>query len=104
MPDLNNRLKTQKTLPKERERGAQKGNRNAAKIGDDLRVEFYLSKLRRGFLEEWFELKFGRKAFDDDELRQAVRQIANTALDHALIEEFEQHQPGRTSRGQIELF
>jgi hypothetical protein len=43
-------------IPK-RPKGAQKGNRNAAKLGEDLRLELFLSKWRRGFLEEWFVLK-----------------------------------------------
>lgn len=87
-----------------RGRGGQKGNRNAAKLGEGLRTELYLSKLRRGFLEEWFVLRFGRPALHEDELRQEVRQIANAAIDHALVEEFERHEPGRTTRGRSEVF
>ena len=86
-----------------RRRGAPKGNRNAAKVGEDLRFEMYLSKLRRGFFEEWFALKFGRPPLGEDELREAARQLASTAIDRAMVEEFERHQPGRTS-GSGEVF
>jgi hypothetical protein len=79
--------------------GAPRGNRNAAKVGDDLRLELFLSKPRRMFLEEWFTLKFGRAAADEDELREAVRKLANNAINQAIVEEFERHQPGRTSNG-----
>ncbi len=79
--------------------GGQKGNTNAAKLGDDLRFEMYLSKPRRMFFEEWFLLKFGRLALGKDELREAARQIANLAIDGAIIEEFERHHPGRTHSG-----
>ncbi len=82
-----------------RPRGAQKGNRNAAKVGEDLRLELYLSKWRRRFLEEWFVLKFGRPATGEDELRETVRQVALAALDRAFVEEFERNQPGKTSTG-----
>lgn len=82
--------------------GAPKGNRNAAKIGEDLRFEMYLSKIRRGFLQEWYQLKFGRSA-SEDELREAARNLANAAIDRALVEEFERHQPGRTA-GSGEVF
>jgi hypothetical protein len=80
-------------------RGAQKGNRNAAKAGEDLRWEMFLSKARRGFFEEWFLLRFGRLPYSDDELREAARQIANVAIDRAILEEFERHHPGRTNSG-----
>jgi hypothetical protein len=82
-----------------RERGAQKGNRNAAKPGEELRFEMFLSKPRRMFFEEWFLLKFGRLPLGDDELREAARQLANAAIDHAIVEEFEKRQPGRTNSG-----
>jgi len=85
-------------IPK-RPKGAQKGNRNAAKVGEDLRLELFLSKWRRSFLEEWFLLKFGRPAAGEDELREVVRQIANAALDRAFVEEFEVHKPG-SNRGE----
>jgi ribosomal protein L29 len=77
-------------------RGAPKGNRNAAKLGEDLRFEMYLSKIRRNLFEEWFQLKFGSMPNEDD-LREAARAIANAALDHEMATEFERHQPGRTS-------
>ena len=83
----------------QRERGGQKGNRNAAKIGEGLRVEIYLSKPKRMFFEEWFLLKFGRLALSEDELREAARQLANAAIDQAIVNEFEKHQPGRTNSG-----
>ena len=70
----------------------------------DLRVELYLSKWRCGFLTEWLELRYGRPAHDREELRQAVRQLANAAIDHALVEEFERHRPGRTKLGSSEVF
>ncbi len=79
--------------------GAQKGNRNAAKIGEELRFEMFLSKPRRMFFEEWFLLKFGRLPLGEDELREAARQLANSAIDRAIVEEFERHQPGRTNSG-----
>lgn len=64
-------------------RGAPKGNRNAAKIGDDLRFEMYLPKFKRTFLEEYFRLKYGRRP-TEDELRAVARQIAYAAIDHAM--------------------
>ena len=79
--------------------GAPKGNRNAAKIGADLRFEMFLSKPRRMFFEEWFNLRFGRPPLNENELREVARQLANTAIDRAIIEEYEQHQPGRTNSG-----
>jgi hypothetical protein len=82
-----------------RGRGGQKGNRNAAKLGGDLRFEMFLSKPRRMFFEEWFVLKFGRIPLGEDELREAARQIANNAIDRAIVEEFERNQPGRTNSG-----
>ncbi len=83
-------------------RGAPKGNRNAAKVGEDLRLELYLSKIRRSFLEEWFFLKFGRQP-TQAELKEAVRTIANNAIILAMIEEFERHKPGSTV-GSSEVF
>jgi hypothetical protein len=80
-------------------RGGQKGNRNAAKAGEDLRFEVYLSKPRRMFFEEWFLLRFGRPHSGEDELREAARQLASAAIDRAIVEEFEKHQPGRTNSG-----
>jgi hypothetical protein len=73
-------------------KGAPKGNRNAAKVGEDLRFEMYLSKVRRRFLVEWFELKFGYVP-TDQELREAARNLANVAIDRAMVEEFEKHYP-----------
>ena len=90
---------TQTEKEKEKEKkgkaGAPRGNRNAAKLGEDLRLELYLSKIRRGFLEEWYELRNGSKP-TEDQLRESVRQLANRAIDQAILEEFERHQPGRT--------
>ena len=63
----NGKIKSENGL--KRERGAQKGNRNAAKLGDELRFEMFLSKPRRMFFEEWFLLKFGRLSLGEDELR-----------------------------------
>lgn len=80
-------------------RGGQKGNRNAAKLGQELKFEMFLSKPRRMFFEEWFILKYGRLPLGQDELREAARQLANAAIDRAIVEEFERHQPGRTNSG-----
>lgn len=91
---------TDPSIPK---RGAPRGNRNAAKLGQDLSFQIYISKLRRSFLEEWFELKFGKRA-TEFELREAVRQLANNAIDHAMVEEFERSQPGRISGSSGETF
>jgi hypothetical protein len=89
----------QQNEPKSQSRpGAPKGNRNAAKLGEDLRTEFYLSKVRRSFLEEWYLLKYGQPA-SEDELREAIRVLANNAINQAIVEEFERHQPGRTNSG-----
>ncbi len=89
--------KAEKQLKKPR--GGQKGNRNAAKSGQELKFEMFLSKPRRMFFEEWFTLKYGRLPLGQDELREAARQLANAAIDRAIVEEFERHQPGRTNSG-----
>jgi hypothetical protein len=83
--------------------GAPKGNRNAAKPGEDLRIEFYLSKVRRQLLIEWFELRFGFSP-NEEQLSEALRQILNTALNHEMVEEFEKHRPGSTKGGYGEVF
>lgn len=90
-----NKLTSSTTIKLKKPRGAQKGNRNAAKIGEDLRFEMYLSKLRRSFFEEWFQLKFGRPAINEDELREVARQVANAAIDRTMVEDFERLDPGR---------
>jgi len=82
-----------------RPRGAQKGNRNAAKVGEDLRLELFLSKTRRGYFEEWFVLRFGRAVFSEDELRETARNLALAAIDKAIVDEFEKYLPGHTSSG-----
>lgn len=87
-----------------RKRGAPKGSRNAAKSGQDLKYQMYMSKVRRGFFEEYFELKFGRPASDEDELRDLARQIAEEAINHAMVVEFERVEPGRTTRSSGEVF
>ena len=74
-------------------RGAPKGNRYAAKVGEDLRMELYLSKTRRAFMEKWYELRYGKQP-GEVELREAVRRLANAAIDEAMITEFERHQAG----------
>ena len=51
------------------------------------------------FFEEWFLLKFGRLALGEDELREEARKLASAAIDRAIIDEFEKHQPGRTNGG-----
>lgn len=83
--------------------GAPKGNRNAAKSGEDLRIEFYLSKVRRQLLMEWFELCFGFSP-NEEQLREALRQLLNMALDRTMAEEFEKHRPGSTKGGYGEVF
>ena len=88
---------------KRKKGGAPKGNRNAAKSGEDMRIEFYLSKVRRQLLSEWFELRFGFSP-NEDQLREALRQILNTALNHEMVEEFEKHRPGSTKGGYGEVF
>jgi len=57
------------------------------------------SKPRRMFFEEWFLLKNGRPHPREDELREEARKLANAAIDHAIVEEFERHPPGRTNSG-----
>lgn len=74
-------------------RGAPKGNRYAAKVGEDLRLELYLSKTKRGFLEKWYELRYGKPP-TENELREALRILVNSAIHQSLIEEFERHNPG----------
>jgi hypothetical protein len=88
---------------KRKKGGAPKGNRNAAKSGEDLRIEFYLSKVRRQLLSEWFELRFGFSP-SEEQLREALRQVLNMALDHTMAEEFEKHRPGSTKGGYGEVF
>jgi hypothetical protein len=90
-------------LPR-RPRGAQPLNQNALKEGDDLRLELFLSKFRRGLVEEWFKLSYGRPPLGETELREAVRKLVNTRLDRALYEEIEQRQPGRFSSTGGEVF
>ncbi len=87
--------------PSPKKRGAPRGNTNAAKIGDDLRLELFLSKPRRMFFEEWFTLKFGRAALNEDELREAARQLANTAIDQAIVEEFKLRYPERFGGSEV---
>ena len=49
-------------------------------------------------------LKFGRPASDEDELRDLARQIAEEAINHAMVVEFERVEPGRTTRSSDEVF
>ena len=84
--------------------GAPKGNRNAAKLGRDLKYQSYMSKLERSFFEEFFQLRFGRAARDDKELTQLARQLATQAIRREMVAEFERHEPGRTTRGSSEVF
>src|SRR3954462_5051096 len=93
------RAKAESSIKKER--GGQKGNRNAAKPGEELRFEMFLSKPRRMFFEEWFLLKFGRLALGEDELREAARQLANTAIDQAIVEEFKLRYPDRFGGSEV---
>lgn len=92
------------STPAKGKAGAPRGNRNAVKAGEDLRMEMYLSKYKRAFFEQYFELKFGRPARSDDELRETFRQLAYAALDHAMAEEFERHQPGSVTASSGETF
>lgn len=73
-------------------KGAPKGNRNAAKAGEDLRFEMYLPKFKRMFLEEYIRLKWGYQP-SEEQLRRVARDIASAAIDHALVEEFDRHPP-----------
>jgi hypothetical protein len=102
----NKQSRTKKTevTPKIDKRGAPKGNQYALKPGEDLQLLLYLSKYKRAFLEEWFQLKYGRTAINNDELRQAVRTLAHAAIDHAIVTEFERQQPGRTKGNNPEVF
>ncbi len=95
---------SEKSKAPKRPQGAQRHNRNAAKVGEDLRLELYLSKVRRKFFEEWFEMTTGRKVRDEEELREAVRRLANVAIDRAILEEFERRQPSRVWGSSGETF
>jgi hypothetical protein len=75
-----------------RKRGAPKGSRNAAKPGEDLRLELFFSKSRRYFLEEWYESQFGRKPTEED-LREAARTLALRAIDQVIIDDYERKHP-----------
>jgi hypothetical protein len=86
---------------KPKQRGAPRGNRNAAKVGEELRLELFLSKPRRKFFEEWFSLKYGRAALNEDELREMARQLANAAIDQAIVEEFKLHYPNRFGGSEV---
>ena len=94
----------QQHKPASRPSGGQPGNGNAIRPGNDLRFEMFLSKTRRGFFEEYFELQYGRPARSEDELRQVVRRLANNAIDHAMAEVFERMQPGRVTQSMGEVF
>ena len=83
--------------------GAPKGNSNAAKIGKDLKVELYLSKMRQGLFEEWFELHFGKEP-SEDELREAARSITNDAINKIMAQKFERYYPGQIGGSGSEVF
>lgn len=100
-PKENRLVKPTTPKPKTKQRGAPRGNRNAAKMGEELRLELFLSKPRRKFFEEWFSLKFGRAALNEDELREMARQLANNAIDQAIIEEFKLHYPNRFGGSEV---
>ena len=89
-------------LKVEKTRGGQKGNRNAAKVGEFIRFELFLSKTRSVYLAEWFEMKFGFTP-NEEQLKEAARQLAYNAIDSAIIQEFERVQPGRiwSSAGEV---
>lgn len=95
---------TRKPKPDKGPGGAPLGNRNAAKVGRELRLELYLSKFRRKHFEKYFYLKNGRTHFDDEELRETFRRLAYAALDQLMMEEFERHQPGSISSSSGETF
>jgi hypothetical protein len=84
--------------------GAPKGNSNATKLGKDLKYQSYMSKITRGFFEEFFELKFGRKPHNETELIQLARQIAENAIRAEMVQEFERQQPGRITSSSGEVF
>lgn len=62
-----------------------------------------MSKVERGFFEKYFKLRFGRPARNNSELSKLARELAKDAIRHAMVEEFERHDPGRTSRGWSEV-
>ncbi len=64
--------------------GAPKGNRNAARLGQDLKFEMFLSKTRRNMLEEYCLFKF-RHLPPEEELRAIAREIAYAAIDQECI-------------------
>jgi hypothetical protein len=98
---MENQEKTSAKSSNSKKRGAPRGNRNASKMGEDLRLELFLSKPRRMFFEEWFTLKFGRAALSEDELREAARQLANSAIDQAIVEELKLRYPNRFGGSEV---
>jgi hypothetical protein len=76
-------------------RGAPKGSRNAAKPGEDLRLELHFSKPRRFFLAQWYEQQYGYKP-SDDELREVARRLALTAIDNIVWEDYHRRHPNGT--------
>jgi hypothetical protein len=78
-----------------RKRGAPKGSRNAAKPGEDLRLELHFSKPRRFFLAQWYEQQYGYKP-SDDELREVARRMALTAIDNIVWEDYHRRHPNGT--------
>jgi hypothetical protein len=84
-------------------RGAPPGNTYAAKPGQDLKFPIYMSKILRAYFEEWFEMIYGRSAENETELRVVAREIAEKAIKNEIIKEFERRDPGRTTRGSMEV-
>ncbi len=81
-----------------RKRGAPRGSRNAAKPGEDLRLELFFSKSRRFFLEEWYENQFGCKP-TEAQLRETARNLALNAIDRLVWEDYRQRHPELLNSG-----
>lgn len=86
-----------------RKRGAPKGSRNAAKPGEDLRLELFFSKSRRFFLKDWYENQFGRTP-TEEQLREAARSLAQNAINQIIMEDYERRHPELFKSGRGEVF
>ena len=86
-----------------RKRGAPKGSRNAAKPGEDLRLELFFSKSRRFFLKDWYENQFGRTP-TEEQLREAARNLAQNAINQIIMEDYERRHPELFKSGRSEVF
>lgn len=86
-----------------RKRGAPKGSRNAAKPGEDMRLELFFSKSRRFFLKDWYENQFGRTP-TEEQLREAARNLAQNAINQIIMEDYERRHPELFKSGRSEVF